>query len=42
MLDRDPGAAAGARGLVPHGSVAVDGVSMTVNAMPASRLVQIS
>jgi riboflavin synthase len=27
---------------VPHGSIAVDGVSMTVNAMPARNVVQIS
>jgi riboflavin synthase len=27
---------------VPHGSVAVDGVSMTVNAMPSRRVLQIS
>jgi len=27
---------------VPHGSIAVDGVSMTVNAMPAPGVVQIS
>lgn len=27
---------------VPHGSIAVDGVSMTVNAMPAPKVVQLS
>ena len=27
---------------IPHGSIAVDGVSMTINALPASSLVQIS
>ena len=28
--------------MVPHGSIAVDGVSMTVNALPGEDLVQIS
>ena len=27
---------------VPHGSIAVDGISMTVNAMPARNVVQLS
>lgn len=28
--------------MVPHGSVAVDGVSLTINALPAPRVVQLS